>query len=88
MKNILECKDAFQGLDFDTQIFYSLIDISFHSGKFKNTTKLLEEYQNKYTNFKYVPNTAWHQKFSHLAGYASSYYTYVICKGMVLSFFC
>ncbi len=43
---------------------------------------IVEKYTNKYHPLKYVPNTHWHLRFTHLVGYGAKYYSYLISKAI------
>eukprot|EP00871_Galdieria_phlegrea_P005511 jgi/Galph1/5961/GphlegSOOS_G4603.1 len=73
----------FSGVDAQTQIFYSLLDLELHSVTYPlsgRSTEILKTVQNKYTPFPYMDETAWHTRFGHLYGYASCYYSYLVAK--------
>ncbi|HSN92394.1 MAG TPA: M3 family metallopeptidase, partial [Anaeromyxobacteraceae bacterium] len=55
-----------------------------------DTTKLVAELQERYTPFRHVEGTYFHESFGHLDGYSAIYYTYlwslVIAKDLVGEF--
>ena len=52
--------------------------------------KLVAELQNRYTPFRYVEGSYFHESFGHLDGYSALYYTYmwslVIAKDLLTPF--
>lgn len=59
------------------QIFLAFLDHEYHSRPLPfDTTKVLEEVQNKVDAFKYVPGTHFQTSFGHLVGYEGVYYGY------------
>jgi thimet oligopeptidase len=89
----LKAADEFgKGLFVRQQMYYAATSLDFHNRDPKglDTTKLAASLQEKYTPFKYVPDTYFHEAFGHLDGYSAVYYTYmwslVIAKDMFSAF--
>jgi thimet oligopeptidase len=84
--------DLGRALGVRTQMFYAAISLDYYKGNPKDldTTKLLAQLQEKYTPFKYVPDTHMQTAFGHLNGYSALYCTYmwslVIAKDMFTEF--
>ena len=74
------------------QMFYAAISLNYYNRDPQglDTTKLLAELQERYTPFKYVPDTHMQTAFDHLNNYSAVYYTYmwslVIAKDMFTEF--
>lgn len=83
LKTMLESKDQFACLETQNQIFYSILDQTYHGkdAAILSTTKTFETLQNQYFPIPYATGTAWQTKFSHLSGYGAGYYSYLYCKG-------
>jgi thimet oligopeptidase len=84
--------DYGRGLFVRQQMYYAATSLDFHNRDPKNldTTQLSAQLQEKYTPYKYVPGTYFHESFGHLDGYSAVYYTYmwslVIAKDMFSAF--
>jgi thimet oligopeptidase len=68
-----------KGLWVRQQMFYAATSLEFHvrDPRGLDTTKLMAELQDRYTPFKYVEGTYFHESFGHLDGYSALYYTYM-----------
>jgi thimet oligopeptidase len=68
-----------KGLWVRQQMFYAATSLEFHARDpgALDTTKLMAELQDRYTPFKYVEGTYFHESFGHLDGYSAIYYTYM-----------
>lgn len=68
-----------KGLWVRQQMFYAATSLEFHARNPRglDTTQLMAELQNRYTPFKYVEGTYFHESFGHLDGYSAIYYTYM-----------
>jgi thimet oligopeptidase len=81
-----------KGLWVRQQMFYAATSLQFHSRDPRglDTTRLMAELQDRYTPFKYVDDTYFHESFGHLDGYSAIYYTYmwslVIAKDLFSAF--
>ena len=81
-----------RALNVRMQMFYAAISLNFYSRDPQglDTTKLVAQLQERYTPFKYVPDTHMQTAFDHLNGYSAVYYTYmwslVIAKDMFTEF--
>jgi thimet oligopeptidase len=89
----LRAADEFgKGLGVRQQMYYAATSLDYHNRDPKglDTTKLSAQLQEKYTPFKYVPDTHFQTAFGHLDGYSAVYYTYmwslVIAKDMFSAF--
>jgi thimet oligopeptidase len=88
-----EAADEFgRALGVRTQMFYAAVSLNFYNRDPQglDTTKLVAQLQERYTPFKYVPDTHMQAAFDHLNGYSAVYYTYmwslVIAKDMFTEF--
>jgi len=83
-------KDFGKGLYARTQMFYAALSYLFHQDVPGDLTATMQELQEKYDLFGYVPDTHFHTSFGHLEGYGSGYYTYmwslVIAKDLFSAF--
>jgi thimet oligopeptidase len=77
-----------KGLGVRIQMAYAAVSLGLHNRDPKglDTTALVAQMQEKYTPYKHVPGTYFHEAFGHLDGYSAIYYTYmwslVIAKDM------
>ena len=88
-----EAADEFgRALGVRMQMFYAAVSLNFYNRDPQglDTTTLVSQLQERYTPFKYVPDTHMHTAFDHLNGYSAVYYTYmwslVIAKDMFTEF--
>ena len=88
-----EAADEFgRALGVRLQMFYAAISLNFYNRDPQglDTTNLVAQLQERYTPFKYVPDTHMQTAFDHLNGYSAVYYTYmwslVIAKDMFTEF--
>lgn len=75
-------KKIFQASEMQAQVFYSALDLQYHTSHVTNTFEQLKECQNKYYGIPYVENTAWQHRFSHLVGYGAKYYSYLLSRAV------
>ncbi|EFN80009.1 mitochondrial intermediate peptidase [Harpegnathos saltator] len=76
-------KNIFCASELQNQVFYSMLDQVYHSGRLtKSTTEILADVQREYYGLPYVQNTAWQLRFSHLVGYGAKYYSYLISRAI------
>ncbi|XP_050445309.1 mitochondrial intermediate peptidase [Cataglyphis hispanica] len=76
-------KNIFCASELQNQVFYSMLDQVYHSGKLtKSTSEILADVQKEYYGLPYVENTAWQLRFSHLVGYGAKYYSYLISRAI------
>jgi thimet oligopeptidase len=68
-----------KGLWVRQQMFYAALSLELHARDPKglDTTRLMSELQDRYTAFRYVDGTFFHESFGHLDGYSALYYTYM-----------
>jgi thimet oligopeptidase len=68
-----------KGLWVRQQMFYAATSLEFHARDPRglDTTRVMAELQDRYTPFKYVEDTYFHESFGHLDGYSAIYYTYM-----------
>lgn len=68
-----------KGLWVRQQMFYAATSLELHrrDPKGLDTTRVMAELQSRYTPFKYVEDTYFHESFGHLDGYSAIYYTYM-----------
>ena len=77
-----------KGLFVRGQMSYAAISLGLHNRDPQglDTTAFVAQMQEKYTPYKHVPGTYFHEAFGHLDGYSAIYYTYmwslVIAKDM------
>lgn len=74
-------KNVGSGLQVEQQIFYGILDMTYHdkydpNGKI-STTDLVKDLQNKITLYKFQEDTHFEAGFGHLNGYAAGYYSYL-----------
>ncbi|KAM9204223.1 mitochondrial intermediate peptidase isoform 1-T1 [Mergus octosetaceus] len=84
VSRLCESKKVCAAADMQLQVFYASLDQIYH-GKHplqKSTTEILKETQEKFYGLPYVPNTAWHLRFSHLVGYGAKYYSYLMSRAV------
>lgn len=79
-----------KGFDTRTQMFYASLSYYAHLSVPEDSTALVQEMQDRYDLFDYVPGTHFQASFGHLSGYTSAYYTYmwslVIAKDLFSAF--
>jgi Zn-dependent oligopeptidase len=68
-----------KGLRVRQQMFYAATSLRLHGRDPAglDTTALAAEQQERYTPFRHVPGTYFHESFGHLEGYSAIYYTYM-----------
>src|SRR4051812_6187583 len=68
-----------KGLWVRQQMFYAATSLEVHARdpRAPDTTRVMAELQDRYTPFKYVEDTYFHESFGHLDGYSAIYYTYM-----------
>jgi thimet oligopeptidase len=68
-----------KGLWVRQQMFYAATSLELHARAPAglDTTRTVAELQERYTPFKYVEGTYFHESFGHLNGYSAIYYTYM-----------
>ncbi|WP_242337593.1 MULTISPECIES: M3 family metallopeptidase [Anaeromyxobacter] len=68
-----------KGLMVRQQMFYAATSLELHrrDPKSLDTTALVAELQERYTPFRHVDGTYFHESFGHLDGYSAIYYTYM-----------
>ncbi|OCT93161.1 hypothetical protein XELAEV_18016226mg [Xenopus laevis] len=84
VSRLCESKKVGAASDMQLQVFYAMLDQIFHSvHPLKgSTTDILKETQETFYGLPYVPQTAWHLRFSHLAGYGAKYYSYLMSRAV------
>lgn len=81
-----------KGLMVRQQMFYAATSLELHrrDPTGLDTTRLVAEMQERYTPFRHVDGTFFHESFGHLDGYSAIYYTYmwslVIAKDLFVPF--
>ncbi|KAL1461836.1 hypothetical protein WDU94_013704 [Cyamophila willieti] len=75
-------KKLFQASEMQSQVFYSALDLEYHTSDVTNTFQQLKECQNKYYGISYIEETAWQHRFSHLVGYGAKYYSYLLSRAV------
>jgi thimet oligopeptidase len=68
-----------KGLRVRQQVFYAATSLRLHDRDPAgiDATALSAEQQERYTPFRHVPGTWFHESFGHLEGYSAIYYTYL-----------
>jgi thimet oligopeptidase len=68
-----------KGLMVRQQMFYAATSLELHqrAPDGLDTTALVAEMQERYTPFRHVEGTYFHESFGHLDGYSAIYYTYM-----------
>ena len=88
---MIDSKNVGSGLDTQQQIFYGLIDMTFHDDKCdfekQSTTEIISELQKTHTYFEQLDDTCFEASFGHLDGYAAGYYGYLWSKVYAEDFF-
>ena len=84
-QKMVEAKNVGSGLFILQQIFYAMLDMTFHDrydpdNDPRTTTEIVKELQNKITLFEYMADTHFEAAFGHLYGYAAGYYGYKWAK--------
>ena len=78
---IIDSRNVQSGNDLLQQIFYGMLDLTFHDLYIpydnRTSTEVLIELQNSITNYPYFPDTHQHTSFDHLIDYGASYYSYI-----------
>ena len=89
----LDASEEFgKGLTVRQQMFYAAVSLELHrrDPEGLDTTALVAELMERYTPFRHVPGTFFHESFGHLDGYSALYYTYmwslVIAKDLFSEF--
>jgi thimet oligopeptidase len=82
---MVKAKNVGSGLFTLQQIFYGMLDLTYHdkydpSTDTESTTDILKELQNEITYFDYMEGTYFQAGFGHLVGYAAGYYGYLWAK--------
>ena len=76
----LDASEEFgKGLTVRQQMFYAAVSLELHrrDPEGLDTTALVAELMERYTPFRHVPGTFFHESFGHLDGYSALYYTYM-----------
>lgn len=84
-KRMLEAKNIGSGLFTLQQIFYGMLDMTYHDkydpeNDEESTTDIVRRLQNEITCFEYMENTHFQAGFGHLVGYEAGYYSYLWAK--------
>ncbi len=68
-----------KGLMVRQQMFYAATSLELHrrDPEGLDTTRVVAELQERYTPFRHVDGTYFHESFGHLDGYSAIYYTYM-----------
>lgn len=77
-------KHLFTASETQLQVFYAALDQAYHGRHPLNgsTTDVLADIQKQYYGLPYIPRTAWQLRFSHLVGYGSKYYSYLVSRAV------
>ncbi|MFP4620802.1 MAG: M3 family metallopeptidase [Bacteroidales bacterium] len=84
-RKMVNTKNLDSGLFTLQQIFYAMLDMTFHDrydpeNDPRSTTEVVKELQNNITLFEYMEETHFEAGFGHLYGYAAGYYGYMWAK--------
>jgi len=84
-QKMVDAKNLGSGLFTLQQIFYGMLDMTFHDrydpqGDTLTTTEIVAKLQNEITFFEYMKGTHFEAGFGHLYGYAAGYYGYLWSK--------
>ena len=83
-------KDFGKGYVARTQMFYAAVSYRLHLERPADLTAAVQQLQDMYDLFRFIPGTHFHTAFGHLEGYTSGYYTYmwslVISKDLFSAF--
>ena len=84
-QKMVDTKNVDSGLFTLQQIFYAMLDMTFHDrydpeNDPRSTTEVVKELQNNITLFDYMEDTHFQAGFGHLYGYAAGYYGYMWAK--------
>ena len=74
-----EAEEFGKGLRVRQQMFYAATSLFFHDRDPRglDTTRLAADVQERFTPFRHVEGTYFHESFGHLEGYSAVYYTYM-----------
>jgi thimet oligopeptidase len=76
-KAMVKSRSFGRAISTQRQLFLAALDQNYHTRPAGfDTTRVLEETQNAYLPFKYVPGTHFQATFGHLIGYDAGYYGY------------
>lgn len=77
------------GIDVRQQMYYAALSLNFYNRdpKTLDMLQMVRDFQEKYTPFRYVPDTYMHLSFGHLFGYSAIYYTYMWSNVMAKDIF-
>ncbi len=82
--------DFGKGTQARQQMFYAAMSYWFHTERPPDLTARMIELQERYSPYRYLPDTHLFANFGHLGGYSSAYYTYmwslVIAKDLFSAF--
>jgi thimet oligopeptidase len=83
-------EDFGKGTQARQQMFYASVSYWFHTERPADLTAKQVELQERYSPYRYLPDTHFYANFGHLGGYSSAYYTYmwslVIAKDLFSAF--
>jgi thimet oligopeptidase len=84
-EKMVEAKNVGSGLQTLQQIFYGILDMTYHDkydpeNSRESTTDVVKRLQNEITYFDYMEDTYFQAGFGHLVGYAAGYYGYLWAK--------
>lgn len=84
-KKMVKAKNVGSGLQTQQQIFYGMLDMTFHDqydpeNNKETSTDVVKRLQNEITYFDYMEDTYFQAGFGHLVGYAAGYYGYLWAK--------
>ena len=79
VRRLDEAEEFGKGLTVRQQMFYAAVSLELHrrDPAGLDTTALAAELMDRYTPFRHVEGTYFHESFGHLDGYSALYYTYM-----------
>ena len=79
VRRLDQAEEFGKGLAVRQQMFYAAVSLELHrrDPEGLDTTALVAELMDRYTPFRHVEGTFFHESFGHLDGYSALYYTYM-----------
>jgi thimet oligopeptidase len=79
VRRLDEAEEFGKGLTVRQQMFYAAVSLELHrrDPEGLDTTALVAALMDRYTPFRHVEGTFFHESFGHLDGYSALYYTYM-----------
>lgn len=78
LKKMIAARDFNQGIFYTKQLYYGLMDMTYHTAKEAfDTTKVQEQLHREIVGIEPIPGGHWEASFGHLMGYDAGYYGYL-----------